>query len=173
MQKHLVEIKARSRDHVRQRGILLSAKADFRGEDHQIDYYFNVPTGRLKLRSGRIEQSLIFYQRPDRTGPKASAVSLTRLSSQREANELATTLDRALGTWVAVDKHREIYFIENVKFHLDRVKGLGTFIEIEAIGSRPEEAIALREQCIHYQRLLGIDEEDLIKHSYSDLLANT
>jgi predicted adenylyl cyclase CyaB len=32
-----------------------------------------------------------------------------------------------------VDKHREIYFVGNVKFHLDTVEGLGTFVEIESI----------------------------------------
>ncbi|OAV43576.1 class IV adenylate cyclase [Lewinella sp. 4G2] len=171
MKKHLVEIKATSTDHDRQRALLLDRQADFRGTDHQVDHYFNVPDGRLKLRHGTIEQSLIFYQRNNQAGPKDSHVNLTVLSGEAEAQQLAATLDAALGTWVKVDKHREIYFIDNVKFHLDTVVGLGTFIEIEAIGDDPSEHDALLAQCQHYVAYLGVGEADLIQNSYSDLLA--
>ncbi len=170
MDKHLVEIKARSVTHGQQRKALLDAGADFRGTDHQIDHYFRVPEGRLKLRRGTIEHSLIFYARDNQAGPKASSVSLTRLDNDAAAADLAATLDRALGTWVTVDKHREIYFIENVKFHLDTVVGLGTFTEIEAIGDTPAEQDRLRQQVDHYRELLRIDAADLVSHSYSDLL---
>ncbi|HFD33211.1 MAG TPA: CYTH domain-containing protein, partial [Gammaproteobacteria bacterium] len=43
------------------------------------------------------------------------------------------TLTAALGIFKIVDKQRRIYFIGNVKFHIDEVKGLGSFVEIEAI----------------------------------------
>lgn len=170
MQKHLVEIKARSTHHEGQRRTLLEAGADFRGTDHQIDHYFRVPEGRLKLRIGTIERSLIFYRRPDQAGPKDSSVSLTRLEDEAAATDLADTLGQALGTWVTVDKHREIYFIDNVKFHLDTVAGLGTFVEIEAIGAAPEERESLLRQVNHYRKLLAVEAEDLIEASYSDLL---
>jgi predicted adenylyl cyclase CyaB len=70
-----------------------------------------------------------------------------------------------------VDKHREIFFISNVKFHIDTVKNLGTFMEIEAIdthGSIGKEK--LNEQCAYYSNLFEIKTEDLITVSYSDLL---
>ena len=170
MKKHLVEIKARSTDHAAQRAYLVAHGADFRGTDHQVDHYFNVPDGRLKLRHGNIEQSLIFYRRDNQAGPKDSHVNLTVLDDEDRAQQLAATLDAALGTWVKVDKHREIYFIGNVKFHLDTVVGLGTFVEIEAIGDSPAEHDALLAQCAHYQGELGVREEDLVRVSYSDLL---
>ncbi|THH37758.1 class IV adenylate cyclase [Neolewinella litorea] len=172
MQKHLVEIKARSVHHDRQRAALLEAGAVFHGTDHQIDHYFHVPEGRLKLRIGTIERSLIFYRRPDAAGPKDSSVSLTRLETEGAATDLAQTLDHALGTWVVVDKHREIYFIGNVKFHLDTVERLGTFVEVEAIGDAPEERDALLEQVNHYRQLLGIRDADLLARSYSNLLTD-
>ena len=68
-------------------------------------------------------------------------------------------------------KAREIFFIENVKFHLDTVKGLGTFVEIEAIdrdGSIGQDK--LLAQCEHYISLFGIKDEDLLEKSYSDMV---
>lgn len=170
MQKHLVEIKARSNRHAEQRELLLAQNAEFRGLDHQIDHYFNAPTGRLKLRSGTIEHSLIAYARADQTGPKDSRVTLTKLPSRVIADQLAATLDAALGTWVVVDKQREIYFIGNVKFHLDAVAGLGTFVEIEAIGETDAEREELLAKCRHYMTYLGVEAEQLEARSYSDLL---
>ena len=70
-----------------------------------------------------------------------------------------------------MDKKREIYFINNVKFHIDRVKNLGTFMEIKAIdkeGNIGEEN--LREQCKFYLDLFEIQQKDLVPVSYSDLL---
>ena len=70
-----------------------------------------------------------------------------------------------------MDKKREIYFIDNVKFHIDGVEDLGTFIEIEAIdkdGSIGKEK--LLEQCQSFLDLFKIPQEDLISVSYSDLL---
>jgi len=77
----------------------------------------------------------------------------------------------AYGIWKEVVKAREIFFIENVKFHLDTVEKLGTFVEIEAIdgdGSIGEEKLLL--QCEHYMKLFGIKEEDLLSTSYSDMI---
>lgn len=172
MNKHLVEIKARTTRTEEQRSLLLARKAESRGTDHQVDHYFNVPDGRLKLRHGSIEQSLIFYQRGNQAGPKDSSVALTILDGEATATTLADTLNAALGTWVKVDKQREIYFIGNVKFHLDTVKGLGQFIEIEAIGESAGEREALLAQCREYIAYLGVREDELVENSYSDLLSN-
>ena len=171
MQKHLVEIKARTTNHLTLRQKLLTAGAEYRGRDHQIDHYFNVPTGRCKPRSGTIEQTLISSRRADQAGPKDSAVTLTPLTDRAQADSLAATLSAAYGTWVTVDKQREIYFIGNVKFHLDDVAGLGTFVEVEAIGESAAQRAALERQCAHYVEYLEIRAEDLVDRSYSDLLA--
>lgn len=171
MKKHLVEIKARTSRADEQRSLLQARNADFRGVDHQVDHYFRVPEGRLKLRHGNIEQSLIFYRRNNQAGPKDSSVALTRLNGEEEAQSLAATLNQALGTWVVVDKQREIYFIDNIKFHLDVVAGLGEFLEIEAIGQSADEREGLLAQCREYMQYLGVQQEELVDRSYSDLLS--
>ena len=71
-----VEIKARCPNHQTIRDILQSRHADFRGTDDQIDTYFKVNYGRLKLREGNIENALIYYDREDQEGPKQSSVTL-------------------------------------------------------------------------------------------------
>ena len=163
-----IEIKAKSSNNDKIRAYLQRQNADFKGVDHQIDTYFNTLVGRLKLREGNIENTLIHYERSDQEGPKKSDVLL----HFPEANSgLKEILKKSVGVKVVVDKHREIYFLDNVKFHLDKVKGLGTFVEIEAIEDKtqPTEEDLLK-QCEYYIREFEILEEDLIAVSYSDLL---
>lgn len=165
-----IEIKARCDNPEDIRQLLEDSSAEFKGVDHQIDTYFNVPTGRLKLRQGNIENSLIFYNRPNTAGPKRADVSLFRTDTPGGA-QLHETLTGALEVLVVVDKRREIYFIDNVKFHIDTIEGLGNFVEIEAIdeaGSFGTEK--LQQQCNYYIELFGITNADLVNVSYSDLL---
>ena len=163
-----IEIKAKSNNQDKIREILKSKNADFKGMDHQIDTYFKVNYGRLKLREGNIENNLIHYNRENKDGPKQSDVILFKSAPDSTLKELLT---KALGILVVIDKQREIYFVDNIKFHVDTVKELGTFVEIEAIDEN--ESIGkekLLEQCQFYLDLFQIQKEDLISVSYSDLL---
>jgi len=163
-----IEIKAKSNNQGAIREILKSKNADFAGVDHQIDTYFKVANGRLKLREGKIENHLIHYQRENKEGPKQSDVTLFKSDTKSSMKEILT---KALGILVVVDKKREIYFIDNIKFHIDVVSDLGTFIEIEAIdneGTIKKEK--LLEQCQFFLDLFKISQEDLVSVSYSDLL---
>lgn len=163
-----IEIKAYCRQPRAIARILLELGADHKGTDHQVDTYFKVNEGRLKLREGLIENNLIFYKRNDQAGPKKSDVIL--VSSDKDGN-LKKILQKILGEKVVVDKLRDIYFIDNVKFHIDIVKDLGSFVEIEAIGDHGEEE-KLDRQCRHYLDTMHILEADLISESYSDMLLN-
>jgi adenylate cyclase, class 2 len=163
-----IEIKAKSGNQDVIRDILKSRNAEFKGTDYQIDTYFKVNHGRLKLREGKIENHLIYYQREDKKGPKQSDVILFM---SEPGSSLKAILTKALGVLVVVDKKREIYFIGNVKFHIDMVKDLGAFVEIEAIdkdGSIGKDK--LLEQCQFFMDSFNISKEDLVSVSYSDLL---
>ena len=163
-----IEIKASSKNHAGIREILESKNAEFKGIDHQVDIYFNVKSGRLKLREGNIENHLIHYNRENRSGPKQSDLILYKPAPESNLKEI---LIKSLGILVVVEKKREIYLIDNVKFHLDDVNGLGTFVEIEAIDSAGSiEKERLFEQCNYYCKLFKIKNEDLVAESYSDLL---
>jgi predicted adenylyl cyclase CyaB len=134
MQHSNIEIKARFTHQEEVRKILNSLNADFKGIDNQIDTYFNVPFGRLKLREGNIENHLIQYDRENKDGPKQSNILLYKSNPKSSLKKILTN---SLGIFVVVNKQREIYFIDNVKFHIDKVKDLGNFVEIEAIDKNP------------------------------------
>ena len=163
-----IEIKAKTKNPDFIREFLLAHGADYRGKDHQVDTYFNVSNGRLKLREGNIENSLIQYTRDDESGPKKSDFRLLELT---ETHLLKDILAYSLGIKVVVVKEREIYFIENIKFHIDIVRDLGRFVEIEA--SNKDVNISLEDlhaQCSFYKTAFRIPDEDLIQYSYSDML---
>ena len=163
-----VEIKARCDNADPVRKLLTERGADYEGTDHQVDTYFNCPTGRLKLREGQIEYVLIYYDRPDSPGPKKSVVTVCQVPRDPA---LKAALTAALGIRAVVEKTREIYYVGNVKFHIDTVAGLGCFVEIEAIDADGTiGAERLRAQCELYVKLLGIRRGDLQSCSYSDML---
>lgn len=168
MQRINVEIKAKSQNPNEIHSLLADQQAEFLGTDKQIDTYFKVGKGRLKLRQGNIENALIHYFRDNQAGPKRSDVSMYKTE---DGEELRDVLENALPVLTVVTKRRSIYFIENVKFHVDEVEELGSFVEIEAIdkdGTIGEEQ--LREQCQYYLDLFKIRAEDLIEVSYSDMM---
>lgn len=163
-----VEIKAKCSNPAGIREILHSLNAEFIGTDLQRDTYFIVQTGRLKLREGNIENNLIYYERNDQPGPKEAGVILYK-SGDRE--KLKAILSKSLGKKIIVEKKREIYFIDNVKFHIDEVQKLGNFVEIEAIDENGNIGIdKLYAQCRQYLKIFGIAHTELITNSYSDML---
>ena len=163
-----IEFKAKTNDIIALEKKLLSLNPQFIGEDHQKDTYYNVNTGRLKLREGNIENALIWYQREDVSGAKQSDILLYKHAPDEALKNILIKLH---GVKIIIDKIRKIYFVENVKFHFDRVEGLGTFVEVEAIDSTGEIGIEkLKEQCNFYINFFEIKTEDFMKKSYSDMM---
>jgi predicted adenylyl cyclase CyaB len=163
-----IEIKARYDNPEEARQILRQQHSDFRGVDHQVDTYFNVTHGRLKLREGNIERALIQYSRPDQPGPKQSDVTLVKLEP---GSDLKTALSRALGVLVIVDKQREIHYLPNAKIHVDEVANLGSFLEIEVFRDNGiSDTEQLEARCAELMDLFGVKDDDLVDVSYSDML---
>ncbi|MDR8392001.1 class IV adenylate cyclase [Aliifodinibius sp. S!AR15-10] len=163
-----IEIKARCPNPDRIRQILKEREAEFKGTDRQVDTYFEVPEGRLKLREGTIENNLIYYEREDTPDAKSSHIELV---SFEDTSGIKSLLTAALPVKVVVDKKREIYFINNVKFHIDEVKSLGSFVEVEAIDRNQNIGkVTLEQQCNFYRKLFNITDDDLVANSYSDML---
>ena len=164
------EFKAKVNNLEKYESKLLTLNPLFKGTDNQIDTYFNVAKGRLKLREGNIENSLIQYDRENTADSKLSNIILY----QHEPNKaLKHILALQLGIKVTVTKQRKIYFIDHIKFHFDTIAELGVFIEVEAIDTKNEFTTEqLKTQCDTYFNFFELDKSQLIDKSYSDLISN-
>jgi predicted adenylyl cyclase CyaB len=134
----------------------------------QEDTFFHSPNGRLKLRvlqSGPAQ--LIHYDRPDQQGPKRSNYYIFETN---DPENLKTTLSRAFGIRGVVRKERLLYLVGQTRIHLDRVEGLGHFIELEVVlkpGQSDDEGQAITRDLM---AKLNISEEDLLESAYVDML---
>jgi len=163
-----VEIKARTNNAEKAEKILLDLGAKYAGLDHQKDIYYQVAKGRLKLRIGNIENSLIFYRRENQKGAKTSYFEIARLAHN---SGIENVLNTALGVKIIVEKKRKIFYIDNVKFHIDQLDNLGDFIEIEAMDMNGQFTKSeLQESCLSYMKKLKIANKDLVANSYADLI---
>ena len=107
------EFKARVKNLAAQEEKLMALRPEFIGEDNQTDTYFNVPSGRLKLREGNIENALIFYNREDAAGAKAIKTFL--LYRHAPNNTLKGMLVKAHGIKVIVEKKAPHLFYRQCK----------------------------------------------------------
>ncbi len=161
-----LEIKARVKSLKVQEGLFRQLGARFVRKGRQIDTYFFVLRGRLKLRKLSSKNSkLVFYERKENSNQRWSDYFTFHISQPDRFNEF---LKRALGVKVVVDKIRTLYRYENAKIHLDKVTNLGEFIEIEVeVKKDTAQAKNLMAKLLRY---LKIPQKDFIKKSYSDLL---
>lgn len=134
----------------------------------QDDSFFAVPHGRLKLRQfadGSAE--LIHYHRPDHAEARASdyvQVPAPDPAALREA------LARANGLLGRVRKRRLLLMAGQTRIHLDRVEGLGDFMELEVVlrpGQSDAEGQATAESLM---QALGLAAAPRLAGSYLDLL---
>ncbi len=89
----------------------------------------------------------------------------------REPVVLRALLSAALGVLVVVEKRRRFYRYGHTRIHLDEVKDLGSFVELETVieeGITPGEASAEHSALIS---LLELDRLPVVPYSYSDLLS--
>jgi len=135
----------------------------------QDDTFFTVPHGRLKLRQfadGSAE--LIHYHRADSAEAKASdyvRVPVPDPAALREA------LARGCGLLGRVRKQRWLLLAGQTRIHLDRVEGLGDFMELEVVlhdGQSDAEGESIAQALMGE---LGLAAAERLAGAYMDLLA--
>ena len=138
-------------------------------EINQDDTFFRCDTGRLKLRVFSEERGeLIFYRRANQRGPKESFYLLSPTSSPVGLRELLSQSNGQVGR---VEKRRTLFLVGRTRLHLDRVKGLGDFLEIEVVLQDGETTEAGVAQAHALMEQLGVRPSQLIEGAYVDLLA--
>ncbi len=134
----------------------------------QEDTFFNCQQGRLKLRElGPQRGQLVYYLRPDVAGPKHSDY---KIFDTGNPSQLKLLLSQAYGVRGVISKVRYLYMVGQTRIHLDDVKGLGKFMELEVVlhpGQADAEGQAIAEELM--QRL-GLLPGDLIDTAYMDML---
>lgn len=176
-----LEFKARLRNPGAIHQILAKHDIPLAATLRQIDTYFHVEKGRLKLREIEGEKSqLIFYVRPDAAEVKRSDYLISPVSA---AAGLREVLSAACGIHAVVKKVRALYLLPRrlrhgagvqadarSRLHLDTVDSLGDFLEIEVIlqeGESPERA---EQEAQAWLQEFGIAADELLAGSYADLL---
>lgn len=163
MAKNL-EIKVQLKSHKDVKEILNKNKIRFKELLNQKDIYYKVNRGILKLRIENDTQTLIFYDRNEKSKKRWSDYYLLDLSST-DANKY---LKRFLDVMVIVKKRRELYLYKNTRIHLDYVQGLGYFLELE---TRVINGLNDAEKRFNYLLdLLELRSKKEIRASYKDLL---
>jgi homotetrameric cytidine deaminase len=161
-----VELKATDPDPERSLEIALELGAEDRGVLVQRDTYFRVPEGRLKLREetpgGAV---LIQYAREDRPEARESRYRITPVE---DPETLRRSLDGALGTLVVVDKERRLLLWQGVRIHLDTVRGLGSFLELEGVAPEDSDLSGEHDRVTELSEALGLDDSRILADSYSD-----
>lgn len=163
-----VEIKARLRDRARAEDWARN-RADAGPQVlEQEDVFFRCEGARLKLRIlGPKHGELIRYQRTDSAEVRLSQYEL---APTEDPAALRSILAKTLGEAGVVRKTRRLYLVGQTRVHLDRVEGLGDFLELEVVlrpGQSEAEGKRIAEDLLAE---LGITKADLLADAYVDLL---
>jgi predicted adenylyl cyclase CyaB len=134
----------------------------------QDDTFFNCTEGRLKLRAfSSGEGELIFYRRADQQGPKESFYLRSPTSTPDSLREL---LSLAHGVAGRVRKHRTLFLAGRTRIHLDRVQGLGDFLELEVVLADGHSAGDAETEAYDLMARLRVERSRLVAVAYVDLL---
>jgi len=159
-----LELKIKVDSHTKLINLLKKMEAEYKGILIQKDVYFKVKKGLLKLRVEGGTNTLIKYLR-DEKGKRWSNYELLKLEGKNPEKYLRDVFEVA----AVVEKKRELYLYNNTRVHLDEVKRLGKFLELETllIGDKLDAHKRFNEII----GLLGLDVSKQIRSSYKVLLS--
>ena len=133
----------------------------------QTDTFFHSNNGRLKLRQfGDSTAELIFYKRPDQSGPKTSQYVISKC----DPVSMLAALTGSNGIVGVVKKKRELFFINQTRIHLDTVENLGTFLELEVVLEEDQTEQLGEKIANQILANLNVPHSCLISQAYIDLL---
>ncbi len=162
-----LELKARIADLEKAREVAAAIGAVRQGTEEQVDQYFCVSAGRLKLRRSSLDGAhLIAYLRPDEPGSRVARFHRLPVG---DPDGLEAVLSAMFGLAARVAKEREVWWWKDVRIHLDTVRCLGSFVEFEARLDRiedPREALRRIERLGHE---FGIASDAVIAGSYAEM----
>lgn len=136
--------------------------------EEQEDLYFSLPPNEL-LRIRRIRNLGKTYLTHKLIVDPGRNEEFDEIEVEVSGFEEMRKILRRLGLQedVLIRKHRLVYRLGDVTFELNRVEGIGEFLDIEVISEDPKEA---REKIWESARKLGLDENDVEPRLYTELM---
>jgi len=159
-----LELKISVTSHQSLKEILEQIGAENRGILKQKDVYYSTPNGLLKLRIENKNESLIFYNRNEKDKNRWSDFEVLEFAKGKGEKFFNNLFD----VEVIVKKERELFYYDDTRIHLDTVKSLGKFLELETLVINGKVDAKKRFEKII--SLLKLDESKQIRKSYRDLL---
>lgn len=159
-----LELKIKVKSHIPFRRILKNTGAENRGLLKQKDIYYSVPSGLLKLRIENGNESLIMYERDESGKKRWSDYSVIYFESKKSEKIFSPLFEIE----TVVEKNRELFYLDDTRVHLDTVKNLGKFLELETLVVRGKKDAQKRFDKII--ELLKLDTSKQIRNSYRDLM---
>ncbi|MEM9605527.1 MAG: class IV adenylate cyclase [Pseudomonadota bacterium] len=111
---------------------------------------------------------LIYYERDDTAEPEGS---FYLVAPQADPDCADAALRRAVGYGGRVRKQRTSYRVGRTRVHLDRVDGLGDFMELEVVLAESDEVGEGVAEAERIRTALGIPLDALVEGAYLDLLS--
>ncbi len=159
-----LELKIKINDFRKVLKTLSKINVEYKGELRQKDIYFTAESGLLKLRRQNGKHELIYYNRNEKGKKRWSNFEVISL----EGKNIEKTFLNFLPKEAVVEKVRKLFIYKGTRIHLDSVKGLGKFLELEtAVTKGKKDAESRFNEVI---KLLEIDTEKQIKTSYRFLV---
>ena len=160
-----LELKARIGSMERAEERARASGAVFRATLNQTDTYFHVRRGRMKLREQEgLPAELVVYEREELSEERKSHY---RRIPVQDPGALAVGLSESLGILAVVRKERRLFIYRGSRIHLDRVEGLGEFLEFEVPDPGEAEPAELMREL---REIFQIESASIEKHSYSDMI---
>jgi adenylate cyclase, class 2 len=147
--------------------ILKNSRAIYCGKFFQNDIYFKTGEEKIKIREiNNKELQLITYFRKEKKGKKESSYKIKHIS-----NIYKKKLTKRKIPVCEIIKERDLWILDHTRIHLDKVKKLGKFVELETV----IDHISNDEANIEFGKiikLLKLNKKKSIPYSYSDLVSN-
>jgi predicted adenylyl cyclase CyaB len=159
-----LELKIRLTKHQNLKKILRRIGASNKGVLKQKDIYYSIPEGLVKLRVENGKESLIYYKRNENRKNRWSDFDYIKFADGKGEK----FFNKIFEVEVIVYKNRELFIYDNTRIHLDTVRSLGSFLELETLVINGKADARKRFNTI--LELLGLDLSKQIRKSYRDLL---
>lgn len=142
--------------------------ARFKLKMYQVDTYYNCKSGHLKIREINNKYfELIFYKRPDKSFSKISNYLVLKMKRD-QVEIMKSILCEVFSEKNIIKKVRNLWIYKNTRIHIDKVEGLGNFLELETMVRKSGLKYAHKE---HNEiiKLLSLSNFKKVSKSYSDL----